>query len=87
MKTRLMLLVCLVLQTVSLFAQDKAPSERWEKDILAFEAADKASPPPKDPVLFIGASGIKRWTTLASDFPEYAVINRGFGGSQTIDSV
>jgi hypothetical protein len=87
MIARLGILLCLILTTLPLIAQEKAPSERWEKDIQAFEAADKQSPPPKDPVLFIGASGIKRWTTLASDFPEYPMINRGFGGSQTIDSV
>ena len=64
-----------------------APSARWEKDIQAFEKADKESPPPKGAILFIGASSTRRWTTLAEDFPEYKVINRGFGGSQTVDSV
>jgi lysophospholipase L1-like esterase len=64
----------------------KSPSERWEKDIQAFEAADKKSPPPQGAVLFIGASTIRLWTTLAQDFPEHKVINRGFGGSQIADS-
>ena len=89
MLARLGMLVCLVLTTVPLFAQNKAPSDRWERDIQAFEAADKQSPPPKDAVLFIGASGIKRWTTLASDFPEYSVINRAGSvvSAKSIDSV
>jgi lysophospholipase L1-like esterase len=64
-----------------------ASSTRWDKDIRAFEAADKTSPPPRGAILFIGASSTRRWKTLAADFPEYQVINRGFGGSQTIDSV
>lgn len=64
----------------------KSPSERWEKDIQAFEAADKKSPPPPGAVLFIGASTIRLWKTLAQDFPEHKVINRGFGGSQIADS-
>ena len=68
-------------------ARQEAPSAKWEKDIQAFEKADRESPPPKGAILFIGASTTRRWTTLAEDFPEYKVINRGFGGSQTVDSV
>ena len=70
-----------------LVAADPSPSQRWEKAILAFEAADKKSPPPQGAVLFIGSSGIALWKTLAQDFPEHKVINRGFGGSQIADSV
>lgn len=62
------------------------PSKSWEKAIAAFEEADKTAPPPKDAVLFIGASGIARWKTLKEDFPGHTVINRGFGGSQIADS-
>ncbi|MCX7008581.1 MAG: GDSL-type esterase/lipase family protein [Kiritimatiellaeota bacterium] len=59
---------------------------RWEKDIAAFEKADQTNPPPKNAVLFVGSSGIRRWKTLAQDFPGCRVINRGFGGSQIADS-
>ena len=59
---------------------------RWEKDIAAFEQSDRTNPPPKGAVLFVGASSIRRWTTLARDFPEHRVINRGFGGSEIADS-
>ena len=65
----------------------KSPSQRWERDIRAFEAADKKSPPPQGAVLFIGSSTIRMWKSLAQDFPEYKVINRGFGGSELADSV
>jgi lysophospholipase L1-like esterase len=68
-----------------LWAEDKSPSAKWEKDIQAFEAADKKTPPPQDAVLFVGASGIKLWTSLEKDFPNHRVINRGFGGSQIAD--
>jgi lysophospholipase L1-like esterase len=68
-------------------AVEKSPSEKYEKDIRAFEEADKLSAPPKGAILFIGASSIRRWSTLAQDFPDYKVINRGFGGSQMADSV
>ena len=70
-----------------LLAAEKAGPERWEKTIAAFEAADKANPPPQGAILFIGSSTIVRWKTLVQDFPEHAVINRGFGGSQIADSV
>jgi lysophospholipase L1-like esterase len=56
-------------------------------EITAFEAADKKNPPPPGGVLFIGSSSIRFWKTLAQDFPELPVINRGFGGSQIADSV
>ncbi len=64
----------------------KSPSEKWEKEIQAFEAADKKQPPPEGAILFIGASGIRLWKTLAEDFPDQKVINRGFGGSEMADS-
>lgn len=65
----------------------KSPHARWEKDIAAFEAADKKSPPPQGAVLFIGSSTIRLWTTLTTDFPDVKTINRGFGGSELADSV
>jgi lysophospholipase L1-like esterase len=59
---------------------------RWEPEITAFEQADRTNPPPKDAVLFIGSSTIRFWTTLPQDFPGQRVINRGFGGSEIVDS-
>ena len=59
---------------------------KWEKAISAFEAADQVSPPPKGGSLFIGSSTIALWKTLAEDFPDHKVINRGFGGSEIVDS-
>jgi lysophospholipase L1-like esterase len=60
-------------------------SDRFEKAILAFEAADKANPPPPNAILFTGASNIVGWKTLAEDFPGLVVVNRGFGGSFIAD--
>jgi lysophospholipase L1-like esterase len=59
---------------------------QWEKEIAAFEAMDHSNPPPKNALLFIGSSTIRKWTTLAADFPGRPVINRGFGGSEIVDS-
>ncbi len=59
---------------------------KWEKDIAAFEQADATNPPPKGGVEFIGSSTIARWKTLVQDFPDQPVFNRGFGGSEVVDS-
>ncbi len=82
-------LLCMAIAwgSVSVCAADKPGFEKWEKDIRAFEATDKTNPPPEGAILFIGSSTIKLWKTLAQDFPEYRVINRGFGGSQIADAV
>jgi len=72
----------LVLPLASVRAQDPT---RFEADIQAFERADLTTPPPENPVLFVGSSSIRMWTSLATDFPDYPVMNRGFGGSYMSD--
>ena len=81
----------LILTAVSLLAQSApAPPAHnfaaWEKDVAAFEAADRTNPPPKNALLFIGSSTIVRWKTLQRDFPNVPIVNRGFGGNQIVDS-
>ena len=56
-------------------------------EINAFADVDHDTPPPTNAILFVGSSSIRLWKTLAEDFPQHQVINRGFGGSQIIDSV
>ena len=68
-------------------AEPAVQVNRFEKEIAVFETADKKNPPPQGAILFTGASGIKRWTTLTQDFRDLKVINRGFGGSQISDSI
>jgi lysophospholipase L1-like esterase len=63
------------------------PHARWEKDITAFEAADRTNPPPKNAVVFVGSSSIRLWKAAPEQFPKHRIINRGFGGSQMADSV
>ena len=59
----------------------------YERDIRRFEEADAARAPAKGGIVFVGSSSIRLWNTLATDFPGHNVINRGFGGSQIIDSI
>ena len=55
----------------------------WEKEIAAFEQADKAQRPPKKGIVFTGSSSLRLWEGLNQDFPGKMILNRGFGGSQT----
>ena len=75
---------------VSLKAQttngDSHDASRWADAISAFEKSDIQNPPPKNAILFVGSSSIRKWD-LASSFPELVTINRGFGGSQMADTV
>ena len=67
-------------------APPRDSSTKWEREIAAYEAADRAKMPAKGGILFIGSSTIKLWKSLAEDFPDHNVINRGFGGSEIRDS-
>jgi lysophospholipase L1-like esterase len=67
-------------------AADQHGIAKWEPEIRAFEAADRTNAPPKHAILFVGSSSIRLWKTLAKDFPEARVVNRGFGGSRIADS-
>jgi lysophospholipase L1-like esterase len=83
---------CVILFVVASTGAPQSPQPathdfaRWEKDVAAFEKTDAASPPPAHALLFLGSSTIVRWTTLAEDFPNQPVINRGFGGNEIVDS-
>jgi len=66
----------------------KAASEDplvWEEDIAAFEAQDRASPPPQDAIVFTGSSSIRFWDSLREDMAPIPVIRRGFGGAKLND--
>jgi lysophospholipase L1-like esterase len=81
---RLPLLLALAL--VSVFAVAKEHDfAKWDKAIAAFQASDAKALPAKGGVLFVGASTIVRWKTLAQDFPGLNIVNRGFGGNEIED--
>lgn len=80
------LLGLVLVSTVQTHAADEAPANKWEASIARFEAKDKETPPPANPIVFVGSSSIVKWKT-AEAFPNLPVLNRGFGGSQIADSV
>lgn len=75
------------LVAVTVSSSKAADPRRFEKEIAAFEKADRTNPPPQHAIEFLGSSTIRKWTTLARDHPGHKVFNRGFGGSEISDSI
>lgn len=65
-------------------AQEHPPF--WNQ-IQKFKHEDSIQMPPKNAILFIGSSSIRKWTFLKKSFPKYTVINRGFGGATIPDVI
>jgi lysophospholipase L1-like esterase len=81
-----MLAVCAAAATAqSSPAANASPFSRYEKTVQAYESADKATPPPANPILLIGDSQFYRWKTLAEDLPGYTIVNRGIDSFQFSD--
>ncbi len=76
----LFVFACLLLLHLSGYAQ-----KQFESEIQAFEEQDKAHPPVKDPILFVGSSSLRLWSDIKEAFPDKPVLNRGFGGSTLAD--
>lgn len=74
-----------LLNVFALSAQTYDRAKMWETDIKRFAEIDRAQTPPDDAILFVGSSSIRLWENLRTDFPQFNVINRGFGGSQFED--
>ena len=66
--------------SASAAAQATSP-DRFEPEILAFEAADAQSPPARGGIVFTGSSTIRLWPDLPAAFPDLPVLQRGFGGA------
>jgi lysophospholipase L1-like esterase len=54
--------------------------DRFESRIENFRRFDARNTLAKDPILFVGSSSMVYWETAIS-FPDYPIINRGFGGA------
>jgi lysophospholipase L1-like esterase len=58
---------------------------RFESNVAAYEAADRATPAPRGAILLVGDSQFFRWRTLSEDLPGYTVVNRGIDSFQMSD--
>ena len=64
-----------------------ANAQPFASDIAAFKKQDSIAPPPKNAILFVGSSSFTKWKDVQSYFPNYTIINRGFGGSILLDVI
>ncbi len=84
MKRLLAFVICLILVLSQLQAQS-VPG--FWPDILAFKKIDSAQKPALKSILFVGSSSFTKWQGVQNYFPEYPIINRGFGGSTLVDVI
>ena len=81
----LLILFCLYSLTSLAAEKQKHNFTRWEKTISQFEQQDQKQGIKENAVLFVGSSSIRLWD-LDKYFPNQSTINRGFGGSEIVDS-
>ena len=73
----------LVLLSIGFFAK----AQPFAKEIAAFKKQDSLSFPGTGKILFVGSSSFTLWKDVQQYFPEYPIINRGFGGSSLTDLI
>ena len=73
----------LVLLSIGFFAK----AQPFAKEIAAFKKQDSLSFPGTGKILFVGSSSFTFWKDVQQYFPEYPIINRGFGGSSLTDLI
>jgi lysophospholipase L1-like esterase len=78
-------LILLLLASTAFLPAAEPPADRFEKQVLAYEAADRASPPPPGAILLAGDSQFFRWQTVHEDLAGYTLVNRGIDSFQTSD--
>jgi lysophospholipase L1-like esterase len=86
MKNRRASVAVIALALIVLQVSAGAQGSQWSKEMAAFEQQDRAAPPKPGGIVFVGSSSIRLWD-LGQSFPGMPILNRGFGGSQIIDSV
>jgi lysophospholipase L1-like esterase len=64
-----------------------AEAQPFRDDIENFKKRDLQHPPPLHAILFIGSSSFTKWTDVQAYFPDFKIINRGFGGSSLPDVI
>lgn len=79
-----LLTVCVSMVFTSCAQQTTKP---FYKDIQEFKRTDKENPPPAHAIVFVGSSSFTMWRDVQKYFPEYPIINRGFGGSTLAQAI
>ena len=60
-------------------------AQPYAKEIADFKKQDSLSFPESGQILFVGSSSFTLWKDVQQYFPQYPIINRGFGGSTLPD--
>lgn len=79
MKLKLLLFFVLATVGITARAQQGFP---FDNEIRDFKHQDSLKFPPKNGILFIGSSSIRKWTDLEKRFPNAPIIRRGVGGCE-----
>ena len=89
MRTTLFLksMIKVILVFVAINMATTASAQPFINEIKAFRKADSINKPPKNAVLLIGSSSFTKWKDVQDYFPEYTILNRGFGGSSLTDVI
>ena len=64
-----------------------AMAGNFDREVATWQLQDQLDPPPRDAILFLGSSSMRRWEDLSRVFADYDVIQRGLGGSQFSDMI
>lgn len=83
---RIKLIVVIFLTFATLFSNAQDPN-RFKNDVDELSGKEYNFSNNKKLVVFAGSSSIRMWKDVQSYFPEYNVINNGFGGSQFSDLI
>ena len=62
-------------------------AQPFKNEIDAFKKADSLAMPANGSILFVGSSSFNYWKDIKNYFPEYPILNRGFGGSTLNDLI
>jgi lysophospholipase L1-like esterase len=79
------ILILIVLWSGVANAQQSLPP--YYNDIQEFKKMDSTVFPAPNSILFIGSSSFTMWRDVQEYFPEFSIINRGFGGSTLLDQI
>jgi lysophospholipase L1-like esterase len=80
-------LLILIISSCVYSCRESDGARPFYNEIQEFKKHDEKQFPPKDAILFVGSSSIRMWDDMASYFPGYTVIQRGFGGSGINDAI
>ena len=70
-----------------LYSYSIITAQPFYEDIQAFKKQDSLNFPPKQAILLVGSSSFTNWKDVQNNFPQFTIVNRGFGGSSISDVI